>query len=278
MRFHRAALVGMTLLTCCLGPAVGSAAAEPKVSTAPAPIKVLVTGNSEAGTLTFGSPLGPGAHGLRAQPGLTLVDRTILGCSISSAPEFVLASGARVANRCGGAQVWQQRWQADVAATRPDVVFLMAGDRDLYDVAGPDGTVIHPGEPAWSAPYIADVEHLFRILRAGGAPLVAVRPPPCYGADTLPDGEDQASERLDPVRARAVAGAWQAAARATGLRLLDLDDLMCPAGVADPLIRADGVHFTIAGADRLAPTIARALRRAATRDPRPRRPVSGVRR
>ena len=71
--------------------------------------------------------------------------------------------------------------------------------------------------------------------------------------------------RLEPAREQAVTAAWQSAARASGLRLLDLDALTCPAGVADPVVRADGVHFSVAGADRLAPTIAAALRRAVTR-------------
>ena len=75
----------------------------------------------------------------------------------------------------------------------------MAGARDLFDVAGADGTVIHPGDPAWTQAYVADVEHLFRILGATGAPIVAVKPT-CYGQNTLPDAEGQASERLDPVR------------------------------------------------------------------------------
>ena len=204
MRRHRAALVGMALLACCLG------AAKPTVSTVPTALQVLVMGNSEAGTLALGSPLGQGPNGLSAQPGLTLLERTILGCSISSVPEFVLSSGEHVANRCGGAGIWQQRWAADVAAAgSADVVFLMAGDRDLYDVAGPDGAIVHPGDPAWSAAYTADVEHRFRFLRAGGAPLVAVTPPPCFGDNTLaPPDEAPVRERLAPVRVHAVAAAW----------------------------------------------------------------------
>ena len=102
---------------------------------------------------------------------------------------------------------------------------------------------------------------LFRILGTTGAPIVGVKPT-CFGPDTLPGGEPQAPENLDPARVQAVAGAWQAAARGTGVRLLDLDAVMCPGGVADPAIRADGVHFTVAGADRVAPTVATALRRA----------------
>jgi lysophospholipase L1-like esterase len=230
-------------------------------TTAPARLRVLVVGESEAGTLATGSPRPPTPHGLSAQPGLVLWDSTILACSISSVPVFVLADGELTANRCGGTGHWQEQWARDVQATKPDAVFLMAGARDLFDDAGPPGVVIHAGDPAWTAHYTADVLQLFGILRSTGAALVAVKPP-CFGPDMLPDGEPQSSERLDPARAAAVAAVWQAAARTSHLRLLDLDAVICPGGVADPAIRADGVHFTVAGADRLAPTITAALQRA----------------
>jgi lysophospholipase L1-like esterase len=229
----------------------------------PEPVRVLLVGESQAGTLAVGAPRPPEPHGLVAQPGLVLWDSTLLGCSISSAPVFVLASGEAVANQCGGTGYWQQHWTAAVHATHPDVVLVMAGARDLYDVAGPDGSIVHPGDPAWTARYTGDVRELFRTLGSTGAPIVAVKPP-CFGPNTLPDGEPQVPEKLDPARALAVAAVWESAARASRVHLLDLDDVICPVGVADPAIRADGVHFTVAGADRLAPTVAAALRRAVT--------------
>ena len=41
--------------------------------------------------------------------------------------------------------------------------------------------------------------------------------------------------------------------------------MTCPGGVADPVIRADGVHFTTAGADRLASKVDAALHAAVRR-------------
>ena len=111
---------------------------------------MLVVGESEAGTLATGSPKGQGPHGLVAQPSLVLWDSTLLACSISTAPVFILSDGSPALNQCGGNGHWQQQWPRDVAATQPDAVFVMAGARDLYDVAGPDGTVIHPGDPVWT--------------------------------------------------------------------------------------------------------------------------------
>jgi lysophospholipase L1-like esterase len=228
---------------------------------------VLVVGESQAGTLATGAPKPASPHGLVARRDLVLWDSTILACSIASFPEFVLPGGEVVPNPCGGAGRWQQQWTTDVQATRPDVVFLMAGGRDLFDVVGPDGTVLHPGDRAWVERYTADVRELFRIARLTGAPVVAVKPT-CYGRNNLPDAEViDGDVRLEPARARAVTAVWQSAAAASGVRLLDLDAVTCPGGVAEPVLRADGVHFTVAGADRLAPTIARALRRAVGEKP-----------
>lgn len=246
------------------GFGVTNAAGARATATPPARIRVLVVGESQAGTLAVGSPKGQGLHGLVARPELVLWDSTLLGCSISSVPVVILATGEPVRNQCGGAGRWQQQWTRDVAATKPDVIFLMAGARDLFDVAGPNGIVIHPGDAAWKKLYGADLHELFRILRSGGAPVVAVKPT-CYGQNTLPGGEGQASERLDVARVRAVTAAWVDAARASHLHLLDVDAITCPGGVADPVIRADGVHFTAAGADRLAPVITAALLRAVKR-------------
>jgi lysophospholipase L1-like esterase len=266
MTRRRAPVVLLVLLAVLLGllglgtTGVSPAAARGRAQL-PMPIRVLVVGESQASTLAEGAPRPPVRHGLAARPGLVLWNSTILGCSISSAPTFVLADGEVVANRCGGAGAWQQRWAVDVQATKPDVVLVMAGARDLYDVAGPDGAVIHPGDPAWTERYTDDVRELFHVLGTTGAPIVAVKPT-CFGPNTLPGGAPQDPEKLDPARVQAVAAAWQAAARTSALHLLDLDDVVCPGGVADPTIRADGVHFTVAGADRLAPTVAAALRRA----------------
>jgi lysophospholipase L1-like esterase len=229
------------------------------------PIRLLVVGNSLAGTLEFGSPRGLVPHGLVAQPGFEIVDRTLLACSISSAPTFVL-DGMPVANRCGGAQRWQRQWPGDVAAVRPDAVFVMAGGQDVYDVAGPDGSVIHPGDPVWTARYTADVRQMFTILHATGAPVIAAVPPSCYGQNTLdPADSPSTAERFDPKRLAAVDNSWRAAARETKTRMVDMGSTICPGGVSDPALRPDGVHFGAVGADRVAPIVTRAVRRALAR-------------
>jgi peptidoglycan/LPS O-acetylase OafA/YrhL len=223
-----------------------------------APVKVLVVGDSQGATLAQGLDADPGVHGLSAQAGLVVWNRAILGCSISTAPSFVI-EGDRQPNKCGGDGAWQRQWASDVAAFRPDVVVVQAGAWDLYDVAGPKDLVLHPGDPGWNASYTNDVETLFDTLSATGASIVAIRPP-CYGTTEVVGGGGTPPERLDATRIAGVESAWQTAARARGTELLDLGGTLCPGGRSDASLRPDGAHYDGAGADRVAAIVARAVR------------------
>jgi lysophospholipase L1-like esterase len=249
-------------------PAAGAAAASgatggtdtpaaATVTVPPPPLKVLVVGDSQAATLAQGLNADGGHHGLSSQPGVVIWNRAILGCSISSAPVFVI-DGERQNNKCGGVGFWQRQWAQDVVAFHPDAVVVMAGAWDIFDVAGPDGTILSPGQPAWTAAYDRDVAQLFDILRATGAPVVAIDPS-CYGHNELPGTDPQAPERLDATRVSAVHQVWVDEARAHGASLAPLDGLLCPGGTSDPSIRPDGAHFGTAGADRAAPLVVQAV-------------------
>ena len=227
-------------------------------ATGAAPIKVLVVGDSQGATLAQGLDAEPGAHGLSAQSGLVVWNRAILGCSISTADEFVI-EGARAQNKCGATGAWQQRWASDVAAFEPDVVVVQAGAWDLYDVMGPDGTPIRPGEPEWISAYRKDVGVLFDTLGASGATVVAIRPP-CYGESQVVGAERGPPERLDAKRIAAVDSVWSRAARGPGRKLLDLNPVLCPGARSDPTIRPDGADYGDEGANRVATLVAAAVR------------------
>ena len=192
-----------------------------------------------------------GTTGSPSQPGVVIWNRAILGCSISSAPVFLI-DGERQDNKCGGVGFWQRQWAQDVVAFHPDAVVVMAGAWDLFDVATPVGTVLSPGQPAWTAAYDRDVALLFDTLRSTGAPVVAVDPS-CYGHNELPGTDPQSPERLDATRVAAVHQVWADEAQAHGASLAPLDGLLCPGGTSDPSIRPNGAHFGTAGADRAAP-------------------------
>ena len=241
-------------------PASPSLEGAPTTTTAPAPVKLLVVGDSQAATLSQGVQAAPGVYGLSHLPGYAVWNRAILGCPIISAPTFRF-DGNDITNKCGGAGFWQQQWVADVSAFHPDAVVAMAGAWDVFDVVQPDGSILHPGDPAWVTMYTADVRQLFRTLGAGGAAVVAVLPP-CWGESTLIGTDPQINERLDPARVQAVDAVWTTVAREEGVTIADLDPLLCPGGAADPAVRPDGAHFSGPGADQAATPVAKAVQRA----------------
>ena len=238
-------------------PTTGSAPTE---TTVPAPVKLLVVGDSQAATLAQGVQAAPGVYGLSHLSGYAVWNRAILGCPIISAPTFRF-DGNDITNKCGGAGYWQQQWPADVAQFAPDAVVAMAGAWDVFDVVQPDGTILHPGDPQWTTMYTQDVRQLFQTLGASGAAVVAVKPP-CWGESTLVGTDQQIAERLDPARVKAVDGVWTKVANEQGVTLLDLDSMLCPGGTADANLRPDGAHFSGPGADAAAVPVAKAVRQA----------------
>ncbi|MFN8027006.1 MAG: acyltransferase family protein [Acidimicrobiia bacterium] len=240
--------------------APSTAATGPTTSTTAPPVKLLVVGDSQGATLAQGVHAEPGQHGISHLPGFAVWDRSILGCPIISFATFRV-DGNDLDNKCGGAGYWQSQWAADVQEFHPDAVVAMAGAWDVFDVVLPDGTVLRPGDAAWEQHYLQDVRLLFRELGATGAVVVAVKPP-CWGDNNVMNSDPQLAERLDPARRKAVADTWERAATLEGATILDLDATLCPGGVADPALRADGAHFTNESSDVVAPLVGRAVQRA----------------
>jgi peptidoglycan/LPS O-acetylase OafA/YrhL len=224
-----------------------------------APIKLLVVGDSQAATLAQGLNADGGHHGLSMQPGVTVWNRSILGCPIVSRPT-VISGGEHLHNKCGGDGFWQRQWADDVPAFEPDAVFVMAGAWDVFDV-DIDGAVVEPGDAAWTEGYERDVSQLFDTLKSTGAPVVAVEPP-CFGRNEQPGGAPDAPERLDATRVGAVHRVWMDQAEVHGVVVANLDSLLCPNGASDSSIRPDGAHFYTAGADRTAPLVMAVVRAA----------------
>ena len=207
-------------------------AARPRPPRTPSALKALVVGDSQAATLAQGVRADPGVYGLSAQPGLTVWNRAILGCPIVSYPVFVL-DGNHVSNKCGGTGFWQRQWASDVATFRPDAVVVMAGAWDVFDAVMPDGSGRARRQPGVRR----DLRHvtsatLLDTLHATGAPVVVVKPP-CFGESHLVGTDPQIPQRRDIARLAAIDTAWTEAAHRHGARVLDLDSVLCPGGIAD---------------------------------------------
>ena len=227
------------------------------------PLKVLVVGDSQGATLAQGPGVEGGHHGIAAQPGVVVWNRAILGCSMGTGQTFLIL-GVTYHNKCGGDGLPQRQWTSDVEVFRPDAVVVAAGAWDLYSVVLDDGRVVAAGDPEFDDPYQADLVNLFEILRSTGAPVIGLIPP-CYGENTNPGAEPPPVERQDVERIRAVRRDWDVAAARTGETIAPLDDMLCPGGSADPAIRPDGAHYDGAGADRIAPSVMKVVRRAVAR-------------
>ena len=114
-------------------PAPPTSLGAPTTTAPPAPIKLLVVGDSQAATLAQGLNADGGHHGLSMQPGVVVWNRSILGCPIISRPT-VISDGEHLHNKCGGDGFWQRKWAEDVVAFQPDAVVVMAGAWDVFDV------------------------------------------------------------------------------------------------------------------------------------------------
>ena len=188
--------------------------------------------------------------------------------------------------RCAAAR---QGWIDQVAATRPDVVVVMAGTRDLADRRlSPTTPWAAPGSPEIDDFLRADVADLLGDLAATGTQVVVLSTPPVRSTapdpapvpTTLPADPTQAAMLVaegqeaaagvpaaghaenDDARRAAWNSVLRSAASSAGVTFLDADAEMAtwPGGALDPRWRADGIGLSPEGAMRLSRWIAPRIR------------------
>ncbi|MGI9196726.1 MAG: acyltransferase family protein [Candidatus Nanopelagicales bacterium] len=133
-----------------------------------------------------------------------------------------------------------------------------------------EGMVVPWGTPEHRAQLDRDLEAAYQRFTAGGADLVIVLPvptaPPTYGTCAAGEGAAPECARDDAYYASFadLADAYRALADAhpDRIRLVSLDDALCPGGRDCPLleqqgepVRPDGVHFSPAGAAWIVPLL-----------------------
>ncbi|HEX4433648.1 MAG TPA: acyltransferase family protein [Acidimicrobiales bacterium] len=253
----------------------GSAAATssttlPPASAAGPPVKVLLFGDSVA--LTLG--LGLGLPAEQDKYGYTLADKGILGCGVVDGPEVEIM-GARdsVAAACNGAptpagapavsQPWPTQWQGALAAEKPNVAVLLAGRWEVVDreYKGSWTNILHP---AYAAYVKSQLELASQLVTATGAHMVFLTGP-CTNEGEQPDGAAWPED--NPARLAVYNKLMRevAAEYPTTDTAVDLFGPTCPGGkfattVHGVTIREpDGVHFTVAGGQYVAPSIMPAI-------------------
>ncbi|HEX3334805.1 MAG TPA: acyltransferase family protein [Acidimicrobiales bacterium] len=230
------------------------------------PVRILLFGDSVA--LTLG--LGLGVEREQDKYGYVLSDKGILGCGVVDGPEVeLLGSHDSTPPACDGSaydpseapnnQPWPYQWLSALAEVHPNVAVLLAGRWEVVDreYQGQWTNILHP---AYAAYVKNQLERASTLVVSTGAHMVFLTAP-CTDAGEQPDGapwpEDSAA-RLDAYNrlVREVA-----AEHPQTDSVVDLDGAVCPGGKYTSNIegvnvrRNDGVHFTIAGGQLLAPVL-----------------------
>jgi peptidoglycan/LPS O-acetylase OafA/YrhL len=213
-------------------------------------IKTLVVGDSQGYTLADGPTQQTGVAGLSSLPDLAVWNRSIIGCAIERTGAIII-NGAPADNRCGSE--WPDQWREDVTLFQPAAVVVMAGAWDVFD-RPVEGGRIEVTSPEYQQRFTADATLLLQTVGSTGAEVLVIKTP-CFGENLVPGGTTTSPERLDQQRISVINRGWKQAARATGAHVLDLDPVLCPDGTADGEIRADGAHFSLDSATRVAAII-----------------------
>ncbi|MCB0993043.1 MAG: hypothetical protein KDB16_18845, partial [Acidimicrobiales bacterium] len=206
------------------------------------PRSVEVVGDSVGITLVINSP--SSLDGV-----LSLRDSAIEGCGIIDSGSMI--SGGRTRRNFSACVNFAQRWAADVAAHRPDVVLVVIGAWEVFDLSI-DGVVVPFGSEAHDEVLRNGLER----VRAAFEPLdtsVALLEVPCQfprpggGLTPLPErGERWRTDHLNELLAEIAATDDQFNDR---MKLVTSPPALCddPSIADNPSIRWDGTHYGPAG-------------------------------
>jgi lysophospholipase L1-like esterase len=239
-------------------------------SAAGPPVKVLLFGDSVA--LTLG--LGLGEQNVQDKYDYQLTDKGILGCGVVDGPQVELM-GTRydTPQACGGSGVepggpaanepWQDQWRSAISQDAPNVVVLLAGRWEVVDRED-NGTWTNILHPAFAANVKSQLEQASQLVTATGAHMVFLTGP-CTDGGEQPDGAPWPEDNPARLAVYNKLVREVAAVHATTDSVVNLFGAACPGGkfastVHGVTIRqTDGVHFTVAGGQYLAPTLMPAI-------------------
>jgi peptidoglycan/LPS O-acetylase OafA/YrhL len=249
-----------------LGTNGGTTTTSPGAPTFAQPVRILLMGDSVA--LTLG--LGLSDPSDQNQYGYVLSDKGILGCGVVDGPEVdLLGAHDTTPSACNGSpltpgepevdQPWPYQWLSAMNEVKPNVVVLLAGRWEVADRLY-QGQWTNILNPVFAAYVKQQLNRASQVVNATGARMVFLTAP-CTNEGEQPDGvpwPEDSPKRLD-VYNRLVREV--AAEHPTTDSVVDLFAATCPHGRYSTSIhgvavrRSDGVHFTIAGGQYLAPLI-----------------------
>jgi peptidoglycan/LPS O-acetylase OafA/YrhL len=253
-------------------PAIGIGTNGATTTTSPGaptfaqPVRVLLLGDSVA--LTLGLGLSDAVD--QNKYDYVLSDEGILGCGVVDGPEVdLLGAHDTTPSACNGspytpgesstAQPWPYQWLSAMNEVKPNVVVLLAGRWEVSDREY-QGQWTNILNPVFAAYVKQQLNKASQLVTKTGAHMVFLTAP-CTDEGEQPDGApwpEDSLKRLDIYNqlVRQVAAEYP-----TTDSVVDLFAASCPGGRYTtsihgvPVRRSDGVHFTIAGGQYLAPLI-----------------------
>jgi peptidoglycan/LPS O-acetylase OafA/YrhL len=246
-------------------------------TTSSKPVKVLLVGDSVAGTL------GVGLAEESSRYDVQVVNEGAPGCSLSMQTQiqvlFYTVAPEPPCDVGGDPNSLLDTWRAWVDAYNPDVVVYLARGETFNQELG--GQWENLGQPGFDS-YLANrYRQAVAVLASRGASVVLLTTP-YYDSGVSAAGtpwpeDDPARAVLDNGIMRAVAGATPPGADGSRVYVFDLNALVSPGGRFSPSVGgvnvrcSDGVHFTASGGIyvglRLAPELAALGQTHATASP-----------
>jgi peptidoglycan/LPS O-acetylase OafA/YrhL len=210
---------------------------------APLPPRVLVVGDSTALQFVYT------VERLGLDTAMDVEAVAALGCSVVRGAPVDVGSDEPIPVRdeCLG---WRQNWANGGSMFHPDVVVMMIGAWEVFDVLA-DGRRYSFGSDEWAGLVGGAIDEAVAIAGSSGAPVAVLRVP-CM--DTANDAAFATASREDPDRVAAVNAFFEANVRPDGAVItLPYDTFLCPPDHAfnadgSDMWRYDGVHLDEDGA------------------------------
>jgi peptidoglycan/LPS O-acetylase OafA/YrhL len=235
-------------------------------ATPPAPPKVMLVGDSVAGSLGLGFDR-PGPSSA-----LTVWNRGRLGCGLFyDGSVFEGGELTPVDSACN----WRERWPAELQLFQPDVVVMLVGAWDILD-REVDGHVVRFGSAEYDSSFLHQLDDATNLLASTGAKVVVLTTP-FFSRPELVGETGREWPEYEPWRVDRINSLYRdfLENHPGRYRMIDLNRFVSPQGrftdeLNGQVIRGDGVHFNTAGSDMVVDWITPQLQEvAAGVDPDP---------
>jgi peptidoglycan/LPS O-acetylase OafA/YrhL len=209
----------------------------------PPPPKVMIVGDSVAGTI------GLGYDDLGASSGLTVWNRGRLGCGLFYDGQIIEGGELQpVDSHCD----WRATWPIQLDQFKPDIVVMLVGAWDILD-REVDGHVVKFGSVEYDSTFLHLLDDATTLLGSTGAKVVVLTTP-FFSRPELAIQTGREWPEYEPWRVDRINSLYRdfLANHPGRYRMLDLNKFVSPQGkftdeLDGQVVRGDGVHFTKAG-------------------------------